>query len=80
MKKGNEVENALKNVKNTINISKQTIWIYIHTYIHIYVYYFVYMYTYMHIYPHDKGFKVLQKQYDKFIDKTMPTEDIRFSS
>ena len=45
MEKGNNVENALKNVKNTINISKETIWTYIHTYIHIYVFYFVYMYT-----------------------------------
>ena len=26
--------------------------------------------------PHDEGLKVLQSQYDKFIDKTVPTEDI----
>ena len=26
--------------------------------------------------PHDEGLKVLQKQYDKFIDKTIPTKDI----
>ena len=26
--------------------------------------------------PHDEGLKVLRKQYDKFIDKTVPTEDI----
>ena len=26
--------------------------------------------------PHDEGLKVLQNQYHKFIDKTVPTEDI----
>ena len=26
--------------------------------------------------PHDEGLKVLRNQYDKFIDKTFPTEDI----
>ena len=33
------------------------------------------------LYPsilHDEGFKVLRSQYDKFIDKTGPTEDIMF--
>ena len=26
--------------------------------------------------PHDEGLKVLRNQYDKFIDKTVPTEGI----
>ena len=26
--------------------------------------------------PHDEGLKVLRNHYDKFIDKTVPTEDI----
>ena len=29
--------------------------------------------------PHDGGFKVLQNQYGKFLEKTVPTEDIKMA-
>ena len=40
---------------------------------------FLIVYAYVGLYPsisHDEGLKVLRTQYDKFINKTVPTEDI----